>query len=248
MSSRMSGHNHLPKECYDLISKIEYIELNNPSEGSIYEIYCINKYSPKYNVVDNRGDSIGFELPEKEWIKWKGKANYKKQKEKRKEVVPVEYQNLIYILDTKKLFQFLYSITELRKSIGLGMSMSIFEDSYGEDTRMDEEKNNIKFKFHDDKIYYCKKVDKYKPIPNKGNIYCRQGYNRYLDHFDDYWFEFHVSPYFRINISIDDRENGFMITNILKECSSNFIYTTFGNNCDYLGVDYEDVDWVYKEA
>ena len=82
MSSRMSGHNHLPKECYDEISKIEYLELNNHSEGSIYEIYYINKYSPKYNIVDNRGDDIGFELPEKEWKVWGKKVTYKKEESK----------------------------------------------------------------------------------------------------------------------------------------------------------------------
>jgi len=84
MSNRMHGHNHLPRECYDNISKIEYLEVNNPSEGSIYEIYYINKYSPKYNIVDNRGDDIGFELPEKEWKKWGGVVNYTAPKDKDK--------------------------------------------------------------------------------------------------------------------------------------------------------------------
>jgi len=67
LSSRINNHNHLPQECYDSIHKVQYIELNNHSEGSIYEIYYINKYSPKYNIIDNRKDCISFELPKKEW-------------------------------------------------------------------------------------------------------------------------------------------------------------------------------------
>ena len=68
LKGRMSNHNHLPIECYDEVRKVEYIELSNHSEGSIYEVYLINKFNPKYNKVDKRGDIIGFELPEKEWI------------------------------------------------------------------------------------------------------------------------------------------------------------------------------------
>ena len=68
MKSRISGHDHLSEECYDRVEKVEYIELSNHSEGAIYEVYLINKHSPEYNKVDKRGDVIGFELPEKEWV------------------------------------------------------------------------------------------------------------------------------------------------------------------------------------
>lgn len=80
INSRLNGHCHLKKDCYDSINRIEYIQLSNDNEARIYEIFYINKFEPKYNKEFNKGNKFGFELPEKEWLIWNGKIEYKKKK------------------------------------------------------------------------------------------------------------------------------------------------------------------------
>lgn len=67
LKERMNGHKHLPKECYDEVSKVEYITLSNDDESSIYERFLINKYLPKYNIEYKNNSTFTFNLPEKEW-------------------------------------------------------------------------------------------------------------------------------------------------------------------------------------
>ena len=67
LKERMNGHKHLPKECYNEISKVEYITLSNDDESAIYERYLINKHLPKYNIEYKNNSNFIFELPEKEW-------------------------------------------------------------------------------------------------------------------------------------------------------------------------------------
>jgi hypothetical protein len=67
LKKRIETHNHLPSECYDEADKIEYIKLDSTDEGIIYEMYLINKISPKYNTEFNKSPMFEFELPEKEW-------------------------------------------------------------------------------------------------------------------------------------------------------------------------------------
>lgn len=60
-NNRMKQHfgdsGHLPKECYDSVRKIEYLELNHPIDMIIYELYYISKYRPKYNTNDILNDN-----------------------------------------------------------------------------------------------------------------------------------------------------------------------------------------------
>lgn len=72
ISNRIKQHlssGHLPSDCYSLINKIEYIELETFTDILIYEIYYINKYLPIYNTRDK--DELRKEttitLPEKQW-------------------------------------------------------------------------------------------------------------------------------------------------------------------------------------
>ena len=53
LEQRFRGHLHLPKECYELVYKIEYVECITESDMSIKEIYYINKY---------RNNSIFFNI------------------------------------------------------------------------------------------------------------------------------------------------------------------------------------------
>jgi len=65
-----SKEGHLPRECYDECAVVEYMELQSESEMKIYELYLINKYSPRYNVMEKRSDNFNFILEEL-WTKVK---------------------------------------------------------------------------------------------------------------------------------------------------------------------------------
>ena len=53
---RFAGHLHLPKECYAMVHKIQFIACKTESDMSIKEIYYINKYKSTehyfFNVLD----------------------------------------------------------------------------------------------------------------------------------------------------------------------------------------------------
>ncbi len=53
---RFTGHLHLPKECYAIVHKIQFIACKTESDMSIKEIYYINKYKSTehyfFNVLD----------------------------------------------------------------------------------------------------------------------------------------------------------------------------------------------------
>lgn len=64
-------NGHLPEECYERTIKVEYAHVGGESEMKIYELYLINRYTPQYNIVDNRGDTFSFELPPLRWEEYK---------------------------------------------------------------------------------------------------------------------------------------------------------------------------------
>lgn len=66
---------HLSQECYDEVDKVEYANLSSKSEMKIYELYLINKYTPKYNVQDSNRDKFSFLLPDIEWLAFTGEKN-----------------------------------------------------------------------------------------------------------------------------------------------------------------------------
>lgn len=50
INDRMENHDHLPKECYDSVRKIEYIEIGNVKDMDFLERHLIIKLKPKYNT------------------------------------------------------------------------------------------------------------------------------------------------------------------------------------------------------
>lgn len=69
-TEHFSEYGHLSKECYRECKTIEFMELDSKSEMKVYELYLINRYSPKYNVMENRNDDFTFILKE-HWTKYK---------------------------------------------------------------------------------------------------------------------------------------------------------------------------------
>lgn len=64
---RITTHTHLPKECYKEKEKIEYATCQDKPTLVIYELYYINKWKPKYNVVQKYDETISLHLPELCW-------------------------------------------------------------------------------------------------------------------------------------------------------------------------------------
>ena len=64
LSSRMSGHNHLPSDCYEKRKKILYAKVLTNSDMCLYERYYIDKLKPPYNTADLHDDKLTIQLPE----------------------------------------------------------------------------------------------------------------------------------------------------------------------------------------
>lgn len=74
LEQRFRGHLHLPKECYELVHTIEYIECLTETDMSIKEIYYINKYYNEnvfFNILDTGDIPTSVEFEEK-WKLYKG--------------------------------------------------------------------------------------------------------------------------------------------------------------------------------
>ena len=75
LSRRMNGQHfshrgHLVRECYIETEKIEYSQYKSSNMMSIYEIFLINKHTPRYNQEFNYDEGIDIELPEPIWIEY----------------------------------------------------------------------------------------------------------------------------------------------------------------------------------
>lgn len=51
LKKRMKNHKHLPKECYEETSRIEFTNFKTKSDLDLAERYFISKFKPKYNTL-----------------------------------------------------------------------------------------------------------------------------------------------------------------------------------------------------
>lgn len=72
---RFAGHLHLPKECYAMVHKIQYISCKTESDMSIKEIYYINQYKSDehyfFNILDTTEPAKSVEFNDK-WKMYRG--------------------------------------------------------------------------------------------------------------------------------------------------------------------------------
>ena len=61
LKRRIKEHEKTSK-WIDEVRDIFYSELKTNTEMGIYELYYINKYNPKYNILDNCNEHINLEL------------------------------------------------------------------------------------------------------------------------------------------------------------------------------------------
>lgn len=75
LEKRMQQHweqGHLPNECYNNVSKIEFIEYNTNADAMIMETYFINEYKPRFNKLNKQLDRITLPFKiNKEWKLYK---------------------------------------------------------------------------------------------------------------------------------------------------------------------------------
>ena len=61
LEQRMYQHwekGHLPKQCYNNVSCIEFIEYKTNADAMIMETYFINKYKPIFNTLSKQPDKV----------------------------------------------------------------------------------------------------------------------------------------------------------------------------------------------
>ena len=75
LERRFNHHQHLPKECYAMVDKIQFIVCKTESDMSIKEIYYINKYKSTehyfFNVLDTTEIPKSVEFDDK-WKMYRG--------------------------------------------------------------------------------------------------------------------------------------------------------------------------------
>lgn len=85
INNRQSQHfgstGHLPHECYAEVEKIEYIKSPTKIDMDIKELYYINKWKPKYNIINKQKEELSLLIDESEdiWIVFNTKAEKYKQ-------------------------------------------------------------------------------------------------------------------------------------------------------------------------
>ena len=69
LKNRLSGHRHLPIECYKSITYVQYIKIYDENLLDFIECYFIQKYKPIYNSKFNKSDKIFYidELDKRKW-------------------------------------------------------------------------------------------------------------------------------------------------------------------------------------
>lgn len=139
-----SPRGHLPLECYEKVSKIEYIECKNNTDMTMKEIYFINKFKPIYNVRDKiqTDELVIQEFENTQWIN-EYKLNeihsiidyYKSQISDLK--LEIERLDTTYTEQCKKYFNLLddynwykYLALSYRKLLNLDNVRSIEKDPY----------------------------------------------------------------------------------------------------------------------
>lgn len=106
MNTRMRQHfsqdGHLPQTCYKGVYLIEYIEINSQIDMDIKELYYINKWKPKYNIVSKyESDNSNISFEDDKWLIYRlkePKAHYSKWI-KRINKEPQQYQEIIAYTD-----------------------------------------------------------------------------------------------------------------------------------------------------
>ncbi len=68
LDARITTHKHLSQECYDSVSRIEYIELDE-ANAVVWELILINIYMPKWNTQSKATDSSSVSF--KDEFEWK---------------------------------------------------------------------------------------------------------------------------------------------------------------------------------
>lgn len=78
LKSRLSGHRHLPLDCYKCIYQVQYITFEDENTLDFVECYFIQKYKPIYNSKFNNGEKVFRieELDKKRWKFYKGFAKH----------------------------------------------------------------------------------------------------------------------------------------------------------------------------
>lgn len=94
LKNRISGHDHLPKECYRKRRYIEYVEFKTIEDMNIAERFLIATYKPPYNT-EFKNNNVTLRILELMDIDWKP---YDPQKEKQLSEVTSELHDGVFLV------------------------------------------------------------------------------------------------------------------------------------------------------
>lgn len=148
LKQRISGHAHLPKECYEERFKIEYATFSTMDEVDLAERYLISKVKPKYNTEFKSKEMIitidNFEGLQ--WLDYNSKNDTIIDFETRKEIVKID-------LEIEKINVKIETVKN-KKQIISDMKDEILEvNGKGRPCLVHIDENTRYHIYHDDELY-----------------------------------------------------------------------------------------------
>lgn len=104
LKSRLNGHNHLSKKCYDETKRVEYISFKNENDMDFAERYFIHKENPKYNTAlsDKHIDINVIGLDMLSWLKYNESNKDKNTSENKIKIITSKQREELELLRVKQ--------------------------------------------------------------------------------------------------------------------------------------------------
>lgn len=176
LKSRLSGHTHLPEECYKEKAKVEYATFSTMDEVDIAERYLISKIKPKYNTEFKSKEIVmtidAFESLQ--WTDYNSKNNAIMNFKTRKELAKID-------LDIQKTNIEIETIKDKMKVISI-MKDEILEDNGKGKPCVVHINENTRYHVYDDDYESCN-LDKVNRNSEGLDEYANL-YERWFDEYD----------------------------------------------------------------
>jgi Nuclease subunit of the excinuclease complex len=114
LKNRLANHNHLSKQCYEELEKIDFATFETEADMYLAEKYYISKIKPKYNHM-HKEKEVTFFIEQLENIKWllsnyrtklyDGNGKYYGETGKRTNIVDID-GNKLYTGDVVNLYNY----------------------------------------------------------------------------------------------------------------------------------------------
>lgn len=104
INQHFSKSGHLDSQCYKEVSRIEYIIAHSQIDMDIKELYYINKWKPKYNIIskyeDNNSD-VEIDTSDDNWQLYNPNLQRRNGWNKLSEIKPQPYETILVYINGK---------------------------------------------------------------------------------------------------------------------------------------------------